>query len=250
MKAISDKAREHYRERLYRHYLVTHRGVDLKTARASLHASAPYLRKLIRSHMPQDKNARILDLGCGYGALLYWLRQAGYCSLEGIDRSPEQVQGAHNLGLDFVREGDLMDGLASRDSYSSNVVVAFDVVEHLTKEEALRFIDEVYRVLVTGGLFIMHTPNGEGIFSATQYGDFTHELTLTRGSASQLLRCAGFSHVSAYEDTPVVHGVMSGGRYLMWKLFRAFMWVGYVAETGEIGRNPIFTQNFLMVAKK
>lgn len=247
---MPEKAREHYRERLYRHYLATHRGVDLKTARASLHASAPYLRKLIRCHMPQDKNARILDLGCGFGALLYWLKQAGYCSLEGIDRSPEQVQGAHKLGLDFVREGDIVESLESRDPASSNVVIAFDVVEHLTKEEALRFVDEVYRVLATGGVFIIHTPNGEGLFSSTVFGDFTHELTLTRGSAGQLLRCAGFSHVSVYEDTPVVHGIISAARYAIWKLFRAMMHLVYAAETGEIGRDPILTQNFLVIAKK
>jgi 2-polyprenyl-3-methyl-5-hydroxy-6-metoxy-1,4-benzoquinol methylase len=250
MKTTSEQAREHYRERFYRHYLATHRGVDLEKARASLHASAPYLKKLIRRHIPEDRNARILDLGCGYGALLYWLRQAGYRNLEGIDRSPEQVQGAHNLGLDFVKKGNLVEDLESRDPASSDVVVAFDVVEHLTKEEALRFVDDVYRILVCGGRFIIHTPNGEGISSATAYGDFTHELTLTRGSASQLLRCAGFSHVSAYEDTPVVHGVTSAGRYLIWKAFRTFMRVGHAAETGQIGTDLILTQNFLTVAKK
>ena len=87
---LLSQRREGYRERLYHHYLTTHHG-DLQQARRGLLAAAPYLKKVIRKHLPQDRNTRILDLGCGYGALLYWLQQAGYRNLEGIDRSAEQV---------------------------------------------------------------------------------------------------------------------------------------------------------------
>jgi SAM-dependent methyltransferase len=249
MTSISE-AREGYRERLYRHYLVNCRGVDLAEARQALHLSAPYLNRVIRKHVPADRSIQILDLGCGFGALLYWLKQAGYTHLHGVDRSAEQVQGAHGLGLDFVRQGDIPEYLASTPSSSCDVVFAFDVLEHFGKDEAMRFADDVFRVLRPGGRFILHLPNGEGSFAGSvATGDFTHELILNRRSIAQLLRCIGFSNISSYEDTPVVHGVMSAGRWLVWKAYRNLLSIAYTAETGD-GRGLILTQNFLTVAVK
>jgi SAM-dependent methyltransferase len=244
-------AREGYRERLYQHYLVNCRGVDLQVARLALQSSAPYLKRMIRKYVPQEPNTRILDLGCGFGALLYWLRQAGYTSLEGMDRSAEQVEGAHSLGLDFVRHGDITEHLATRPSSTCDMVFAFDVLEHFSKEEAMQFVDEVFRVLRPGGRFILHLPNGEGSFAGSvACGDFTHELLLNRRSVAQLLRCVGFTSINSYEDTPVVHGPASAARYLIWKMYRTVRAIAYAAETGELWDGPILTQNFLTVARK
>lgn len=246
---ISD-ARETYRERLYQHYLVNCRGVDVAEARQALHSSAPYLNRVISAHVPGDRSIRILDLGCGFGNLLYWLKQAGYTNLEGIDRSAEQVEGAHSLGLDFVLQGDITAHLAALPSSSCDVVFAFDVLEHFGKEEAMQFADDVFRVLRPGGRFILHQPNGEGSFAGSvATGDFTHELIMNRRSVAQLLRCVGFSRISSYEDAPVVHGFMSAARWLVWKMYRTVLSLAYAAETGS-SNGLILTQNFLTVAIK
>lgn len=248
--ATSEQRREAYRERLYRHYLANHRGADLLTARARLQASAPYLKCLLK-YFPEDKDTRVLDLGCGYGSFLFWLKQAGYNHLEGIDCSHEQVKTAHSLGLDFVKQGDVHSHLAERKAESCDVVLAFDVLEHFEKEEALQFADQVFRVLAPGGLFILHLPNGEGFLSGCiAHGDFTHELILTRQSLGQLLRCVGFSQVSSYEDVPVVHGLVSAARFLIWKATRTALRVIYAAQTGDSGRELILSQSFLAIARK
>jgi len=56
-----------------------------------------------------DRSARILDLGCGHGAFIYFLREAGYTDVVGVDKSPEQVAEAKRLGIDGVHEADLWD---------------------------------------------------------------------------------------------------------------------------------------------
>jgi len=246
----STQERETYRDRLYHHYLAHHRGADLLEASARLQGAYPYFKRLSK-HLPDNKSARVLDLGCGYGIWLHWLKQAGYHCLEGIDRSPEQVEAAHSLGLDCVKQGDIHDHLANRKPESCDVVLAFDVLEHHRKEEALQFADEVFRVLTPGGLFILHLPNGEGFLSGSiAYGDFTHELILNRHSLGQLLRCAGFSQISTYEDTPVVHGGLSVIRYLVWKIARTVLRIVYAAQTGDTNDGLILTQNFLAIARK
>lgn len=248
--ATSAQLWETHRERFYRHYLAHHHNADVLEMRERLEAGALYFKRLMK-YFPENKDARVLDLGCGYGLWLYWLKQAGYRCLEGVDRSHDQVEAAHGLGLDCVKQGDIRDHLADREPQSCDVVLAFDVLEHFGKEEAVRFADEVLRVLTPSGLLILHLPNGEGFLSGCiAHGDFTHELIVTRRSLGQLLRCAGFSQVSAYEDTPVVHGPLSVARLVVWKVARTILRVIYAAQTGDTGRELILTQNFLAIARK
>lgn len=71
----------------------------------------PYLRKLVRKQLPENLDLEILDLGCGYGALIHVAKQEGYRNVSGIDASPEQVAAAKELGIDGVEQGDVMDAL-------------------------------------------------------------------------------------------------------------------------------------------
>ena len=246
----SAQQRETYRDRLYRRYLANHHGSDLLETRKRLEAAIPYFKRL-QKYVPEAKDTRVLDLGCGYGVWLYWLKKAGYLRLEGVDRSPEQVEAAHILGLNCVVEDDIRAYLAGRKPESCDVVLAFDVLEHFGKDEAFQFVDETFRVLAPGGLLILHLPNGEGFLSGCiAYGDLTHELIVTRKSLGQLLRCAGFSQVRTYEDTPVVHGLMSGARLLIWRTARIVLRIIYAAQTGDTDPGLILTQNFLAVAHK
>ena len=247
--ATSAPEQQSYRERLYQDYFANLHP-DAADARARLRLAAPYLKSLMKQ-LPGAKDAHILDLGCGYGPWLYWLREAGYQRLEGVDGSAEQVEMAHRLGLDFVRQGDILHDLAERPPASCDVVLAFDVIEHLGKQEALQLADGVFRLLRPDGLFILHLPNGGGIFSGhVVYGDITHETTYTAHSLEQLLRCAGFSGVSAYEDAPIVHGVASLARLIVWKAAKAVLRVVFAAQTGDYRNNVIMSQGFLAVARK
>jgi SAM-dependent methyltransferase len=250
MSADSIELRESYRERLYRHYLANLQGTDLLTAQQRAQTSVPYFKRSLK-YLPQNKDAKILDLGCGTGNWLYLLKQEGYLNLEGVDRSPEQVAAAHVLGLDFVKQGDVREHLISRKSASCDVVLVLDVIEHLSKDEALEFVDQVFRVLAPGGVMVVHLPNGEGIFSGcVAFGDFTHELILTNSSLSQLLRCVGFSEIQSFEDTPVVHGFFSACRFVVWMIGRTAFRILYLSEYPKRDRNLILSQNFLSIARK
>ena len=240
-----------YRTRIYDHY-VEARGVSLAPLTlAGLSPRAPYLRRLVREHFPADKNAAVLDLGCGHGALLHFARETGYTDLRGVDGSPQQVAAARRLGIEGVVEGDLRDTLASQTDASLDVVVAFDVIEHFTRDELLPFVDQVHRVLKPGGRWIIHVPNGESPFFGTiRFGDLTHELAFTRTSLAQLLLSSGFAEVRCFEDAPVVHGAKSALRWLLWKGFRGVLRLYIAAETGDSSNSHIFSQNLLAVAIK
>ena len=140
-----------YRERIYSQYVNARPKSIAPATLGGLKQRAPYIKKLIQDHFPAEKDVAILDLGCGHGALVHFVHQNGYENIRGIDYSGEQVAEAKRLGIEGVEQGDLMEALQSLSDESQDVVVAFDVIEHFTKDELIPFVDEVYRVLRGGG---------------------------------------------------------------------------------------------------
>ena len=124
------------------------------------------MHKIIIKHFPKDKSTSILDLGCGHGAFMHFIREAGYTDVIGVDRSPEQVKVADRLGIKGISQRDLMETLNSLPAECKNVIISFDVIEHFTKSELLPFVDEMFRVLKKGGIWIIHTPNAESPFGS------------------------------------------------------------------------------------
>ena len=243
--------RSDYRNRIYKYYVRARRKSLTPERVDGFKPRAPMLRKIIREHFPKVGNASILDLGCGHGAFLHFIREAGYTDVSGVDGSPEQVAEAARLGIEGAFEGDLLETLHSLPDQSKDVIIAFDVIEHFTKAELMPFVDEVYRVLRSEGKWIIHTPNGESPFGARMFfGDFTHELGFTRTSIAQLLLASGFSKVLCEEDTPIPHGIKSAARFIMWKCVRGFLRL-YLNVENHAGESAcIFSQNFLAVAVK
>jgi trans-aconitate methyltransferase len=90
---------------------------------------------------------RILDLGCGDGALTLKLVQLG-CKVLGVDSSPEQISAAQRLGLDVrVLSGECLDYASEFDAVFSNAAL------HWMKrpDEVIRGVEAA---LKPGGRFV------------------------------------------------------------------------------------------------
>jgi SAM-dependent methyltransferase len=155
------------------------------------------------------------------------------------------------LGIEGVRQGDLMAELAATADSSCDVIVLFDLYHYFDVPGQLKLADEVRRVLKPGGRWILHLPNGEALFAGrVRYWDILATGSFTRRSIEQLLRVCDFKDVRCYEDKPVVHGLKSGARAMLWEAFRALARLVLAAETGETDGNAIFSQTFLAVGTK
>ena len=90
---------------------------------------------------------RVLDLGCGDGALTARLLGRG-CRVLGVDGSPEQVAAARRRGLDArVADGERLDFDAEFDAVFSNAALHW-----MKRPDAV--IDGVWRALRPGGRFV------------------------------------------------------------------------------------------------
>jgi len=237
---------EHTKD-LYTKYVTAH--LNGGGQRRGIESRAPYLRQVISRFFPKDLHAPVLELGCGHGALIFLAREHGYANITGVDISEEQVAEAKKLGLDNVHRADLIPFLKTIERGSVRTVVAFDVIEHLSKNEFYKLAKDVHRVLADDGEWIIHAPNAASpFFGRVRYGDFTHQLAFTKKSLGQVSRTIGFGKITCYEDVPVVHGVKSALRWILWKCIRTVYKVILAAETGS--GDEIFSQNLLAVIKK
>ncbi|MFT6589182.1 MAG: methionine biosynthesis protein MetW [Rhodoferax sp.] len=99
------------------------------------------------------QGARILDLGCGDGALLDYLQKTRGCTGYGIEISDANVQACVQRGVNVIQLN-LDEGLAMFDDASFEVVLQIDTLQHLRNAEVM--LRETVRV---GRLGIVAFPN-------------------------------------------------------------------------------------------
>ena len=97
--------------------------------------------------------SRVLDLGCGNGALLAHLQQARGCSGYGVEIADDNVLACARHGVNVVQLN-LEDGLALFEDRSFDVVLQLQTLQHLRNTE--KMLRETARV---GRLGIVSFPN-------------------------------------------------------------------------------------------
>ena len=110
--------------------------------------------------------ARVLDLGCGDGALMAWLQSRKACRGYGVEINDEQVLACVRHGVDVIQQ-DIEAGLGMFRAVSFDVVVLSMAIQatHQT-ERVLREMSEVGR---------------EGIVSFPNFGHWYHAWSILRG---------------------------------------------------------------------
>ena len=122
-----------------------------------------HIRKRTKFAMSfMNKESVVLDAGCGVGWSSFIFAKKAK-RVYGVDYSNEAIEYAkkkykkNNLSFIIMNVCDLRF-----DDNSFDIVISFEVTEHLMLEQGKRFIAEAYRVLKPGGLLIGTTPIVQG----------------------------------------------------------------------------------------
>jgi 2-polyprenyl-3-methyl-5-hydroxy-6-metoxy-1,4-benzoquinol methylase len=148
---------------------------------------------------------RVLDVGCGSGDTLHFLKQAGYSSwTAGIELFPEAARSAREKGVDHVIEGSIEGVVWPFTLETFDLVLCLDVLEHLSDPWSV--IAKLHALMAPGGTLICSIPNVRhvkivlpllfaGQWTYTDWGllDRTHLRFFTKSSAIDLLESSGLA---------------------------------------------------------
>jgi len=93
-------------------------------------------------HKRVDKKSKILDLGCGYGSFLYFLKTNGYQNVTGIDLSAEEINICKKYFKSYhFYEEDILNFIKITNE-KFDVIYLSHVLEHIKKENLFNFLRE------------------------------------------------------------------------------------------------------------
>ncbi|NUQ65834.1 MAG: methyltransferase domain-containing protein [Pirellulales bacterium] len=195
------------------------------TSEAAYRGAAECYDAEIRPLLPDDPQAAIVEVGCGFGHLLRYLRRQGFSRVGGVELNEDLHRAAAEYAgsaAEFLVQADGLDFLQSRPG-RFDVVVLYDVIEHFTLEEAALMFQVIRGSLRPGGRAIFRTPNMSSVLAAhSRYIDVTHQIGFTQFSLAQMLRQAGFEEVGVH--VPVYSNLRARLRQKLYYAIHRFLY--------------------------
>jgi 2-polyprenyl-3-methyl-5-hydroxy-6-metoxy-1,4-benzoquinol methylase len=236
-------------QKLYDRYTTTSHmaGVDEKFLSDW---SGVYFRAHFAALLPLNRDAKILEVGCGYGRYLKELLDMGYTNAYGIDISEEQIQYARReLGLSIAEKADAVDWLRNKNDQFDCILV-LDVLEHLQTDYLLTLGESIYSSLKPGGRVLVQVPNGVLPLNDHRYGDLTHMRAFTTKSMRQFFLLSGLKPIGYYDIPPIMNGIVGFIRRVLWSFVLKPIIACYMMVANGSRMGGIYTPNFLAVAQK
>ena len=184
---------------------------------------------------------RALEVGCGTGATLLFIKEQGYAGwVGGIDLYADDKNTAEK-SLDYFRLGSIEQNLFDIPEASIDLLLCLDVLEHLVNP--WQALARLSTLLKPGGVLVTSIPNirhfkalvpllfrGEWNYSNDGLLDRTHLRFFTKSSAVELVQQAGFTI-----DTTLYTGLAAGSRAslinkLTLNIFRQFFQFQYLIK--------------------
>lgn len=206
--------------------------------------------------LPENKDATILDIGCGWGYFLHYLKGKGYSRIEGIDSDH------HARRLDFIRSNitPSVSGTKSVTDYlktrrgAYDLVVLQQVIYYFRREELLDIMKSIYDSIKPGGTLIVETFNASlltGFF--VQSWDYERILAFTEYSLAEILADSGFTLKELFGmKVPGPKRLRGAARELTRNVWIGILKMIYALERGtDPALVPhIFSKHLLAVARK
>jgi 2-polyprenyl-3-methyl-5-hydroxy-6-metoxy-1,4-benzoquinol methylase len=132
-----------------------------------------YFSKL-KSKFKLTASLNVLEIGFGNGSFLDYSKSVGW-NISGVEVIPTLVNRAINNGFKAFKS---INDVPTKFKY--DLIVAFDVIEHIAPENLCNFLKKVTNLLQPNGVFIIRVPNGSSPFGlSNQHGDTTHQNIIT-----------------------------------------------------------------------
>jgi SAM-dependent methyltransferase len=161
----------------------------------------------------------LLDVGCATGALLELARLRGW-DVRGVDVSEYATRIAREYYSLEIFTGELAEAAYPDEHF--DVVVMDDLIEHVADPSAL--VQESYRILRTGGLLTLNTPNRAGLWHLLMgrrwfhYKQSEHTYFFSPGVIGELLGRHGYHVLDIDSSSKIIDLNYAFGRLRYYNL--------------------------------
>lgn len=152
-----------------------------------------------RGLLPENKDAKILDVGFGNGIFMTACVMMGYTNIEGADFGASSRQGIKNWSPSIRAIHDIESDIGtflSDKPETYDLIHLAHVIEHIPKYSLLYVLDGIYMALKPGGTLLMRTPNMDGPKPvSSRYVTVTHETGFTGAGMFELLLACNYDNI-------------------------------------------------------
>ena len=165
----------------------TYQSVVYNTATKPLTGYPSIFAEYLRDRLELKKGAMLLDAGCGRAEMLNAFDALGYkCAACDLEAPADGMTEAEIQIVDFTKDP------FPYEECTFDVVISKSVIEHFYDPD--HYIKEIYRVLRSGGVLILLTPDWESQFKVF-FEDHTHVHPYLPLGVERLLLLHGFDKV-------------------------------------------------------
>lgn len=152
----------------------------------------------------------VVDIGCSFGWLEKILLESNPKKIIGVDPEKKAISFARkNVKNATFFEGTVLD-IPLSGSFC-DLVCLFDVIEHVPKEEEIKALGEVNRILKKGGHIVFSTPNSHPFYNFLDPAWYLGHRHYKINKIAGLLKKTGFKIISLK-----VRGGFWSYIYLIW----------------------------------
>jgi len=142
----------------------------------------------------QLENLKILEIGFGNGSFINWCESQKY-QIYGYEVDKNFYENAKKKYKNiYYGERNLLHKVINE---KFDLIVMFDVIEHVRKNELIEFLKDIKKTLKENGKIFLRFPNGSSLAGLEYFnGDLTHYSFLNKGSLKMLCDVVGFNLIS------------------------------------------------------
>jgi 2-polyprenyl-3-methyl-5-hydroxy-6-metoxy-1,4-benzoquinol methylase len=138
---------------------------------------------------------KVLDVGCGIGGFLYYLKQKGHKDFLGIDSDSKQIEICKKYVTENCKCIDIKSFIQKYDE-KFDLIVMYDFIEHFYLDELIWLFNNISNILNPNGIIIFRTPNMSAFFGLKmRFMDITHKVGFTEWSLLQFLTQFNFTEI-------------------------------------------------------
>lgn len=184
------------------------------------------LHRNYAAHLPAARDARIVEIGPGFGEMLRYLTDRGYTAVTALDNDAALVSALRGQGLNGAQCVEDAGAYLRERAGQYDCVIALHVLEHFDAAGGRELLRSIHAALAPGGRVILEVPNMANFITApyARWADYTHCHGYTQESLSAALRAAGFEVRACFGIRRAIGSLVDAAAFVAQGVTTAIAW--------------------------